>query len=111
MAEVKVSLTDLRQNLAHLINRASYGGDRIVLVSHGEPKAAIIGIEELRRLEQGRAGLDAREERFRLALERSDRLRSEVGRWQETHQVAAESVEATLARLRENHDDELSSLR
>jgi len=80
-------------------------------VSHGEPKAVIIGIEELQRLEQGRAGTDARDEQFRLALERSDRLRGKVGRWQETQQSLSESVEETLARLREGHDDELSSLR
>ncbi len=111
MADVEISLTDLRKNLGRFINLGSSGGERIVVVSHGEPKAAIIGIEELRRIEQCGAGLDSRDEQFRLALERSDRLRSEVGRWQETHQAASESVEETLARLREGHDDEISSLR
>jgi prevent-host-death family protein len=30
-------MTELRQDLGHLVNRAAYGGDRIVLVAHGQP--------------------------------------------------------------------------
>jgi prevent-host-death family protein len=57
MSETQMSLTDLRQHLATVINRAAYGGERIVLVSHGEPKAIIVGVEEWRRLEE-RASVD-----------------------------------------------------
>lgn len=45
-------MSKLRQNLGSLVNRAAYGGERVVLMAHGEAKAAIIGIEDLRRLQQ-----------------------------------------------------------
>lgn len=52
MSEIQVSMSKLRQNLGSLVNRAAYGGERVVLVAHGEAKAAIIGIEDLQRLQQ-----------------------------------------------------------
>jgi prevent-host-death family protein len=33
------------------LNRAAYGKERIVVTSHDKPKAAVISIEDLRRLE------------------------------------------------------------
>lgn len=36
MAEVQVSMTELRQNLGELFNRAAFGDDLIVLVSQGK---------------------------------------------------------------------------
>lgn len=52
MSDIQISMSKLRQNLGSLVNQAAYGGERIVLMAHGEPKAAIIGIEDLQRLQQ-----------------------------------------------------------
>lgn len=52
MSEIQISMSKLRQNLGSLVNQAAYGGERLLLMAHGEPKAAIIGIEDLRRLQQ-----------------------------------------------------------
>jgi prevent-host-death family protein len=48
-----VSLAEARDRLSALVNDAAHGGQRIVLSSRGRPKAALIGIEDLERLEQG----------------------------------------------------------
>jgi prevent-host-death family protein len=33
------------------VNRVAFGGERIILTSRGKPKAVLIGIEDLRKLE------------------------------------------------------------
>ena len=49
MNTIEVTMTQLRQGLGELVNRAAYGGERVILVSHGAPRAVIIGIEDLTR--------------------------------------------------------------
>lgn len=51
MTTTAVSVTELKQNLGAIINQASYGGQRIILLSHGKERAALISIEDLRLLE------------------------------------------------------------
>ena len=111
MAETRVSLTDLRQNLAELVNRAAYGRERIVLVSHGEPKAVIIGVEELRSLEQRSAEFGAQGDPYARALEAADLVREQARRWQAEHGIVAEDAVETLGLLREEHDNDLGGLR
>lgn len=50
MSEI-VGIAEAKNDLSELINRAAYGGERIVLGSRGKPKAAIVGIADLQRLE------------------------------------------------------------
>ena len=50
MEPYQVTLTDFKQNLGDIINRAAYGGERIVLLARGKPRAALISIEDLERL-------------------------------------------------------------
>lgn len=47
-----VSITLLKMNLSRYLNLAAYGGERIVVTSYGTPKAAIIGMADLHRLEE-----------------------------------------------------------
>src|SRR5438067_6916570 len=100
MREARVTMTDLRQSLASLVNRAAYGGERIVLISHGEPKAALIGIAELRRLSQPSAGLIGQEDRYARALEAADLVRGRIRRWQRANRAEAEDSAETLRILR-----------
>lgn len=51
MTESTISLTDLKQNMGEIINRAAYGNERIIILSRGKPRAALINIQELERLE------------------------------------------------------------
>ena len=47
-----MSLSLVRVSFSKCINQVRFGGERIVVTSHGEPKAAIIPIEDLRRLQE-----------------------------------------------------------
>ncbi|MFO7918683.1 MAG: type II toxin-antitoxin system Phd/YefM family antitoxin [Anaerolineae bacterium] len=48
----QVSVTEAKKSFSEFLNRAAYGNERIVVTSHDKPKAAVISIEDLRRLEQ-----------------------------------------------------------
>jgi prevent-host-death family protein len=52
MSETTISLTELKQNLGEVVNRAAYGNERIILLSRGKPRAALISIQDLEKLEQ-----------------------------------------------------------
>jgi prevent-host-death family protein len=54
MMETRVSIGQVKRDLSDLVNRVAYGGERIILTSRGRPKAAIVSIEDYRRLEQER---------------------------------------------------------
>jgi prevent-host-death family protein len=45
------SVTEAKRSFSELLNRAAYGKERIVVTSHDNPKAAVISIEDLQRLE------------------------------------------------------------
>lgn len=47
-----VSVSDAKTSFSKLINRVAYGRERIVLTSHGQPKAALVSMDDLRRLEE-----------------------------------------------------------
>lgn len=46
----EMSLSEARLHFSNVMNRAAYGEERIVVTSHGSPKAAIVPLEDLRRL-------------------------------------------------------------
>ncbi len=48
----RVSVTEAKKSFSEFLNRAAYGQERIVVTSHRKPKAAVISIEDLRRLEE-----------------------------------------------------------
>lgn len=105
MIEREVSMTELRQNLAGLINQAAYGHERIVLVSHGQPKAAIVGIDEFSVLKRSTTAKEntarADEDAF---LATSTELRERIRQWQEAHGIEAVDSTALLRELREDWD-------
>ena len=52
MQTINVSVSGLKDALSEFLNRAAYGRERIVVCSRGKPKAAIIGIDDLRLFEE-----------------------------------------------------------
>jgi prevent-host-death family protein len=56
-----VSISKMKDTLSEVINRAAYGHERIVIASRGKPKAAVISIVDLERLEELEDDLAVRE--------------------------------------------------
>lgn len=48
----RVSATEIRDDLANIVNRVAYGGERVVLDRRGKDVAAIVSMDDLRRLEE-----------------------------------------------------------
>ena len=57
----EIGVTEARDQLGQLVNRAEYNQERIVLTRNGRPVAAIVPMEVLRELEaaEDAAGLEA----------------------------------------------------
>ncbi len=51
----RVPLAEARDHLSELVNDAAHGDQRILLESRGRPKAALIGLKDLDRLERSTA--------------------------------------------------------
>lgn len=47
----EVSADDLRSNLAEVMNQAQYRGERFVITRRGKPRAALVSMDDLARLE------------------------------------------------------------
>ncbi len=46
-----IPLADARDSLGDLVNRASYGGERVLISKRGKPVAALVSLEALMALE------------------------------------------------------------
>ncbi len=71
-----VSATAARQSFSESLNRAAYGGERVVIRRHGKEIAAVIPIEDLRLIEDVEHKEDAR--RARLARKEKGTVAWEV---------------------------------
>ncbi|MGH2533141.1 MAG: type II toxin-antitoxin system Phd/YefM family antitoxin [Thermomicrobiales bacterium] len=49
---VQISTVEARERLAEVVNRAAFGGERVVLTRRGKELAAIVPMEDLRWLEE-----------------------------------------------------------
>ncbi|MFD4901862.1 type II toxin-antitoxin system Phd/YefM family antitoxin [Streptomyces sp. NPDC058411] len=49
----EIPVTQARAELAELINRVVYGGERVVVTRHGKPLVALVSAADLQRLEDG----------------------------------------------------------
>jgi prevent-host-death family protein len=67
MAMAKVPASQARDNPAELISRAAYGKERIILARRGKQLAAVVPIEDLRRLRKFQDGMDLHAARNALA--------------------------------------------
>ncbi len=59
MAE-KVRVTEAKAHLSALMARAGYGGERFLIERRGKPLAALVGVEDLERLEGERKDASSR---------------------------------------------------
>ncbi|MER5785230.1 type II toxin-antitoxin system Phd/YefM family antitoxin [Streptomyces mobaraensis] len=56
----EIPVTQARAELAELINRVVYGGERVVVTRHGKPLVALVSAADLERLEQRAAEAEER---------------------------------------------------
>ncbi|MFI9583323.1 type II toxin-antitoxin system Phd/YefM family antitoxin [Streptomyces sp. NPDC052236] len=52
----EIPVTQARAELAELINRVVYGGERVVVTRHGKPLVALVSAADLERLESEKPG-------------------------------------------------------
>jgi len=109
MEVTDVSIAAARRHLSAIINRVAYGKERIILASRGKPKAAIINIEDLHRLEEIEKTAESAqtERKAALAMAKAIReisLRRRAG-------IPFPDVSQDLDELREERTGELSSMR
>jgi len=57
----EVTVVNLRNSLGDVLGRVAYGHERVVVISRGRPKAAIISMADLEMLEDLEDGQAARE--------------------------------------------------
>ncbi len=62
----KLTASTTRQNFADILNRAAYGGERIVVHRRKKPVAAVVPMEDLEFLEALEDRIDITEARKRL---------------------------------------------
>ena len=62
----KVSAAEARSEFSDIINRASFGKERVVLTRHGKELAAVVPIEDLELLERLEDRLDLEDARAAL---------------------------------------------
>jgi prevent-host-death family protein len=74
MTTMKINIKEARERFSEIINRASYKGERIVLMSRNKPKALIIGLEEAEALE----GDPMRKGKRLLQLEQIGKIRERL---------------------------------
>jgi prevent-host-death family protein len=48
----KSEITEVRHNLAEIINQVAYGGERVVITRHGKQLVALVPIEDYELLEE-----------------------------------------------------------
>ncbi|QLH20015.1 type II toxin-antitoxin system Phd/YefM family antitoxin [Streptomyces sp. Rer75] len=58
----EIPVTQARAELADLINRVVYGGERVVLTRHGKPLVALVSSADLQRLDAVEAEAEAEEQ-------------------------------------------------
>ncbi|MER5972009.1 type II toxin-antitoxin system Phd/YefM family antitoxin [Streptomyces sp. NPDC002055] len=54
----EIPVTQARAELAELINRVVYGGERVVVTRHGKPLVALVSAADLQQLEEAESAPD-----------------------------------------------------
>ena len=106
MTTKPISVTELKQNLGEIVNQASYGGTRFILLSHGKERAALISVEDLRLLENL-----LEESRRQLYQNQQMSLLADARQLRESGSAEGYSVDTVLEEVLEERADDLTDLR
>lgn len=109
MSMASVNLTEAKQNLGEIVNRVAHGGERILLLSRGKPKAAMVSVTDLIFLEQLREKHEEEEQLRQFSLlEEARALRERIA--VRAGGALPDSTDL-LNEAREERADEILSLR
>ncbi|MBI2875974.1 MAG: type II toxin-antitoxin system Phd/YefM family antitoxin [Candidatus Tectomicrobia bacterium] len=98
MSTTRIGIAEAKNALSTIVNRVAFGRERIILESRGKPKAAVISIEDLQRLESWEPEITSTAARM-SALAEARAVRQAIAARQGAPD--SESVVDTLHRLRE----------
>ncbi|WP_432821825.1 type II toxin-antitoxin system Phd/YefM family antitoxin [Trichloromonas sp.] len=70
----RIGVSDARENLGEVVDRARYTHERVVLTKRGKEVGAIISIDDLRLLEMLEDQLDIKMAREAIAESRGERI-------------------------------------
>jgi len=104
-----VSIAEIKNKASVLINRVAFGRERVIVTSRGKPKAALVSMEDLQKLESQESTTvvaSPEQRRAALALAQAVRQMSLLRR----DGVPFSNVAEDLNQLREERDLELSSM-
>jgi len=78
MSTTTISITEAKKRWTEVVRRVAYNGERILLLSRGKPKAALVSTEDLRQLESISDEQRLRKANRREALAMADALRTRI---------------------------------
>ena len=105
-----VGIAEIKRSISTIVNRVAFGRERIVLTSRGKPKAALVSVEDLQKLEsleKTTSPPSRAQQRAALAMAQAVREMTLARRGG----VPFSDVAEDLRRLREERDLELAGLR
>jgi prevent-host-death family protein len=101
------SMSGVKRMISELVERVAKGGGRIVLTSRGRPKAALVSIEDLHRLEAVDMGKQRDLKTDLGYLEQVTEIRNQI--LGETGALLPDSAE-TICRMRDERDEQILGL-
>jgi prevent-host-death family protein len=75
---LNVSIVEAKNKLSKIVNQVVFGKKRIILNSHGQPKAAMISLDELKRFEEMEKAFFPSQNVRLKALDKATRLRKQI---------------------------------
>jgi len=76
MSDTTVPIGRVKRDISELVNRVAYSGERIILTSRDKPKAALVSIEDYKRLTE--EDMSQRLTRWQSWLAQADALVIEI---------------------------------
>jgi prevent-host-death family protein len=109
MAVATMNVAEARKQFSELVARVAYTGERVLVERRGKPMVAIVGMEDLKRLESLTENQNALRRQRQISLELAAASRAQIAH--ERNGVPLPDSAELLNQLREERDHELSGLR
>jgi prevent-host-death family protein len=106
---IRVGIAEVKRSISTFVNRVAFGGERIILTSRGKPKAALISIEDLQKLDELENAAGPSRAKRMAALAQARAVRERI--LAEREGLYLPDIAEDLRHLREERDLELAGLR